>query len=205
MAFTDFKSPDEVQQEYQIKYIEENFLKMLPVHPSQHFIDEYEFKNDNFDIFGSEAARCENVIYPILFEVCKKFVKGYSLWSHRSITADTKLTGTPDYMISTRSHLGKNVLGYPLVLIAEAKQNNFIQGWGQCLAELVAAQRLNKSTEKPVYGCVTDGELWHFGKLEGDLFTRNQTSVTIASLENVFGALTEIMELATQQGKSEKL
>ncbi|MEM7538595.1 MAG: hypothetical protein AAF639_40885 [Chloroflexota bacterium] len=174
-------------------------MKIYPVQPSQHFIEEYKFKNDNFDIFGSDESRCENVIYPILFEVCKKFVKEYSLWSHRSITADTKLMGTPDYMISTRSHLGKNVIGSPLVMIAVARQNDFIQGWGQCLAELVTAQRLNNSTEKTVYGCVTDGELWHFGKLEGDLFTRNQTSVTIAALESVFGALTEIMELAVQR------
>ena len=28
------------------------------------------------------------------------------------------------------NELGKNVLGFPLVLIAEAKQNNFTKGWG---------------------------------------------------------------------------
>ena len=42
----------------------------------------------------------------------------------------------------------------------EAKQNNFTEGWGQCLAELVAAQKLNKNNQIPIHGIVTDGELW---------------------------------------------
>ena len=93
MAFTDFKSQAHVQEEYQIKYIEEDFLKMLPVQPSQHFIEDYEFKNDNFDIFGSEASRCENVIYPILLEVCKKFVNKLkkSVISHNASSSRQKL------------------------------------------------------------------------------------------------------------------
>ncbi|MEM7530949.1 MAG: hypothetical protein AAF639_02130, partial [Chloroflexota bacterium] len=95
MSFTDFNSAEEVQIEYQIRHIEQDFLKMNPVQPPQQFIEDYKFRNDNFDIFGSDASRCENVIYPVLFEVCRKLVTGYSLWSHRAITVDTKLTGTP--------------------------------------------------------------------------------------------------------------
>ena len=196
MAFTDFKSADQVQRAYQIKYVEADFLRINPVTPSKNFIEEYEFSKANFDIFASEASRCENVIYPLLRDVCKKFVRDYSLWSHKPITADSKLSGTPDYIIAKRSELGKNVLEYPLVLITEAKQNNFIQGWGQCLAELVAAQILNNNTENAVYGCVTDAEFWQFGKLEGRLFTRNQASVNIDDLEKVAGALHEIVELS---------
>ena len=198
MAFTDFKSPDEVQKAYQIKYVEEDFLVITSVSPPEHFVQELEFSNANFDIFTSEASRCENVIYPILREVCKKFVSGYSLWSHKSIFADSVLSGTPDYIIAKRSELGKNVLGHPLVVVVEAKQNNFTQGWGQCLAELVAVQKLNNNAQQTVYGSVTDAEVWHFGKLEGNLFTRNQTRVKIDELENVFGALYAIMELAVR-------
>lgn len=198
MAFTDFKSPDEVQKAYQIKYVEEDFLVITSVSPPEHFVQEFEFSNANFDIFTSEASRCENVIYPILREVCKKFVSGYSLWSHKSISADSTLSGTPDYIIAKRSELGKNVLGEPLVVVVEAKQNDFTQGWGQCLAELVAAQKLNNNAQQTVYGSVTDAEVWHLGKLEGNLFTRNQTRVKIDELENVFGALYAMMKLAVR-------
>ena len=110
MAFTDFKSPDEVQKAYQIKYVEQDFLVITSVLPPEHFVQEFDFNNAYFDIFTSEASRCENVIYPVLREVCKKFVGGYSLWSHKSISADSTLSGTPDYIIAKRSELGKNVL-----------------------------------------------------------------------------------------------
>ncbi len=130
MAFTDFKSPDEVQKAYQIKYVEEEFLVTKSVALPKHFVKEFKFNDDHFDIFTSEASRCENVIYPILREVCKNFVSEYSLWSHKSISADNILSGTPDYIIAKRSELGKNVLEYPLVLVAEAKQNDFAKGWG---------------------------------------------------------------------------
>jgi len=196
MAFTDFNSPDEVQKAYQIKYVEEDFLVIMSVSAPEHFVQEFEFSNAYFDIFSSEASRCENVIYPILREVCKKFVDRYSLWSHKSIAADSILSGTPDYIIAKRSELGKNVLGRPLVLVAEAKQNDFTKGWGQCLAELVAAQKLNNNAQQTVYGIVTDAEVWHFGKLEDNVFTRNQTRMKIDELENVFGALYAMMELA---------
>jgi len=101
-----------------------------------------------------------------------------------------------DYIIARRSELGKNVLEMPLILIVEAKQNDFIKGWGQCLAELVAAQKLNLDEKKTVYGVVTDAELWQFGKLEGKVFTKNKALVKIDDLSDVFGANHAIMKLA---------
>ena len=147
MAFTDFKSADEVQKKYKIKYIEEEFLTTNPISPPEAFIQDYEFNNANFDIFSSEASRCENVIYPMLREVCKKFVNRYSLWSHKPITVDNVLSGTPDYIIAQRSELGKNVLGLPLILVVEAKQNDFTKGWGQCLAEIMGSELINLSSQ----------------------------------------------------------
>ncbi len=102
------------------------------------------------DIYTSEYSRCENIIYPILREVYKEFVDKYALWSHKSITYDAKLNGTPDYLFSTRSELGKTVLGFPIVVVVGAKKNDFSEGWGQCLAESIAVQKLNKAEELPV-------------------------------------------------------
>ena len=189
MAFTDFKSIAQVQQEYNIRYLEESFISYFDLKPSEHFREEFEFNLENIDVFTSEASRCENVIYPILREVYKSFVDKYTLWSHKSISYDNKLTGTPDYLISTRSELGKTILGFPLVVVVEAKQNNFIEGWGQCLAELIAAQKMNKNEEKPIYGIVTDGELWQLGRLLLDVFTKEKTRIAITDLDKLFGAI----------------
>ena len=45
-------------------------------------------------------------------------------------------------------HWGKTVLGTPIIVVVEAKRNDFIEGWGQCLAELVAIQRINDDNFK---------------------------------------------------------
>jgi hypothetical protein len=131
-----------------------------------------------------------------LREACKGFIENYSLWSHKSITADAILTGTPDYVVAKRSLLGKNVLDFPLVVIAEAKQNDFGRGWGQCLAEMIAAQRLNGNEKLAVYGIVTDGEVWQFGRLIEAVFTKNIARVSIDRLEEVYGAVFGLIELS---------
>ena len=104
--------------------------------------------------------------------------------------------GTPDYFVSTRSELGKTVVGSPLILLVEAKKNDFEQGWGQCLAELVAAQKINDNAAFPVFGIVTDGTLWQFGRLIGDTFTQNRTDFALANLSTLFGAVNSVFEAA---------
>jgi hypothetical protein len=199
MAFTDFKSADQVQKTYKIRYTEKDFMIFSSRNLPDYFVRELEFDRENFDVFGSEASRCESIIYPILREACKGFIREYSLWSHKSIAVDDILTGTPDYIVAKRSELGKNVLDFPLVLVAEAKQNDFARGWGQCLAEMVAAQRLNGNAELAVYGIVTDGEIWQFGRLVGSLFTKNSSRVTIDRVEEVYGAVFGLIELSVGQ------
>ena len=189
MAFSDYKTIAQVQEEYNIRYLEEEFIEITNLKPSDYFINEFKFSENNMDIFTSESSRCENIIYPVLREVYKTFVDKYTLWSHKSIAYDAKLNGTPDYLFSTKSELGKTVLGFPIVIIVEAKKNDFIEGWGQCLAELIAAQKINKTEDFPVYGIVTDGELWQFGKLVSDKFTKSKLRVTITDLDKIFGTI----------------
>ena len=85
------------------------------------------------------------------------------------------------------------MLGTPIIVVVEAKRNDFIAGWGQCLAELVAIQRINDDV-KPVYGIVTDSEMWQFGKLAEDVFTRNTPPLAIGELRKVFGAIGHLIQ-----------
>lgn len=173
MAFSDFKSISEVQERYKIKYEEGLFLAPNETMPSEEFIRDFEFNKENIDTFTSEASRSEIVISPMLREMYKKHSRNYSFWIQKGISFDEVLTGTPDYIFSRKSPLGKTVLEAPLVIVVEAKKNDFEQGWGQCLAELVAAQRINQDAERSVYGVVTDGNFWQFGRLRQDVFTKN--------------------------------
>lgn len=194
MAFSDFKSIAEVQEAYHILYQEADFLEIRDYTPSLTLVDELTFNRQYIDVLTSEAARCENIIYPVLREVYKGMVARYALWSHKGLTYDERLNGTPDYLIATKSELGKTVLGMPIVVVVEAKQNNFTEGWGQCLAELVAAQKLNRHEQQPVYGLVTDAEVWQFGKLQEAIFTKQRTHLTIDRLPEVCGALIYCLE-----------
>ncbi len=195
MAFTDFTSIAQVQETFDIKYIEEDYIRYdVDIEPSSAFLEEFTFSQQYIDVFASETSRCENVIYPILRDVYKKYADRFSLWSRKSITYDAQLSGTPDYLISTKSTLGKTVLGTPIIVVVEAKRNDFIEGWGQCLAEMVAVQRINDDASKPVSGIVTDGEMWQFGKLSEDVFTRNKSPIAISELQKVFRAIGHLMQ-----------
>ena len=194
MAFSDFKSIAEVQEAYHIVYQEADFLEFCEYTPSTTFISELTFNRQYIDVLTSEASRCENIIYPVLREVYKGMIDRYALWSHKGLAYDQTLNGIPDYLITTKSELGKTVLGMPIIVVVEAKQNNFMEGWGQCLAELVAAQKLNHTEQKPVYGLVTDAEVWQFGKLQDVIFTKHRTHLTIDNLSQLCSALLYCLE-----------
>ena len=202
MAFSDFKTISEVQEKFRITYAEDDFVKAEPSTPSAEFLRDFEFTREHINVFASEAARCEAIIFPVLKESYKAYADRYALWIKQSIGYDDVLNGTPDYFISTRSELGKTVVGSPLILLVEAKKNDFEQGWGQCLAGLVAAQKINAknidgSAAFPVYGIVTDGTLWQFGRLIGDTFIQNRTDFALANLPMLFGAVDSVFKATT--------
>ena len=198
MVFSDFKKISEVQEKFRIRYSANDFFEVEEAKPSEQFLQDFEFSMQHINVFSSEASRCEAVIFPILREVYKKYADSIALWIKEPITYDETLNGTPDYLISTKSELGITVVGTPLIMLVEAKKNDFEQEWGQCLSELVAAQKINDDPSFPVYGIVTDGTLWEFGRLVNDTFTRNRTNFTLANLPILFGAVDSVFKEATE-------
>jgi hypothetical protein len=117
------------------------------------------------------------------------------LWSHESLKYDEDLSGIADYLITKKSPLGKLVLEQPYLMVVEAKKDNFTEGWGQCLAELVAVQKLNEAHfVQTLFGIVSNGEVWEFGKLVGSHFTKNIDLYSIKELEALCGVLNGLFE-----------
>ena len=205
MAFSDFKSIAEVQAKFSIKASKEPLIGVEePLTPSERFQQEFAFNMQQFNFADSEMARCQALIFPVLREVYKAYAEDYVLWIDASLAYDETLSGTPDYFIATKSELGGRILGTPLIIVVEAKKNDFEVGWGQCLAELIAAQKINAQHIKehaafPVYGIVTDGIGWQFGKLVGNTFTENLTPFSLGDLPRLFGAIDAIFK-AVQNG-----
>lgn len=198
MAFSDFKTISEVLEKFRITYTVKDFVQIDngSCTPSEQFLEEFEFCMQHIDIYASEAARCEAIIFPILKEVYKPYAKDYALWIKKAISYDEILSGTPDYLIATRSELGLPVVGIPLIILVEAKKNDFDMGWGQCIAEMLAAQKINGDPDTHVYGIVSDGTMWQFGKLIGDDFIRDRASVTMDNLPQLFGAIDAVFKVS---------
>jgi hypothetical protein len=199
MAFSDYKHISQVQQEFTIAYREELFLVPHETPVPEPFLAEFLFNKEHFDVYSSEAARSELLIFPLLREVYKPHAHQCSLWIQKPLTYDDKLTGTTDYLVSARSPLGKTVVATPLLIAVEAKKNDFEQGWAQCAAELVAAQRLNGDANVPVYGIVTDGRFWEFGKLVEDIFYQNSEAYSADQLPLLFGVLQQLFHTVTTE------
>ena len=78
MAFSDYKNIAQVQQQFKIFYQEENFIKNQIIEPSKEFLEAFSFNQENIDIYASEASRTEEIIFPILREIYKKYYHEYS-------------------------------------------------------------------------------------------------------------------------------
>ncbi len=92
MAFSDFKTVSEVQKKFGIRYMHKDFVASENSIPSAHFLQEFAFTQEHFDVFASEATRCQAIIYPILREVYKAYADDYALWIEKSIAHDETLS-----------------------------------------------------------------------------------------------------------------
>ena len=194
MAFSSFQALSQVQEIYGIKYEADSFVVPTDLTPSDALRQRLQFTVDTLDVFSSEGARTELIISPILFELFTVYSDTLAFWVQKPMSADAVLNEIPDYIFGLKSPLGKTVLGLPLVLIVEAKKNDFEQGWGQCLAELVAAQKINGTTEKSIYGIVTDGIRWEFGKLTASTFVQDKGDYLTNEINELFGAIDFVLQ-----------
>lgn len=199
MAFSNFKSIGEVLKEYRVTFSEANFITEVSFHISDYFRADLEIVMREGVVNNSEFAICENLIYPVLKEVWKIYSSKFTLWSHQSLNCDQKLSGYPEYILARRSPLGKVVFDKPYFLLVEAKQDDFEGGWGQCLAEMVAAQRLNDEYPITIFGIVSNGDRWQFAKLEKNIFTKNITFYTIQELDKLFAVVNFIFQQCEEQ------
>jgi hypothetical protein len=188
MPFSNYKNLSSVLRKFKIEYLLKNYIDSEAI--NSQFPAPASFKV--FD--NSEAAICENLIYPVLKEVWKSYRRQLTLWSHESLTYDDDLSGVPDYMVTQRNPLGTIVFDKPYLLAVEAKQDKFEEGWGQCLAEMVAAQRLNDNPSQILFGIVSNGRVWQFGKLQETLFIQHRDFYTLQDLDLLFSAVNYIFQ-----------
>lgn len=141
---------------------------------------------------ASEKARSEGIIYPVLLEVRRILNRQISLFSGEDFTVDEAigLNGMCDFLLSRSPEVLE--IEAPCIVIVEAKKADLRTGFGQCIAEMVAAQRFNAAKTRPVsviYGCITSGTQWRFLKLEDNTVTIDLMDYPLPPVEQIVGIL----------------
>ena len=171
MAYNQF-TLNQLRKEYQLEIKNQPgiFAEVASVNLSSWLLEALELQTDLAIHSGSEKARSEYIIAPILSEVYRRLRDKVSLFSGVEFNVDASqgLTGYCDFLY-TLSPQTPDILA-PIVSVVEAKKEDILKGIPQCLAELVAAQIFNLQEERPIetlYGVVTNGEVWKFLRLQG--------------------------------------
>jgi hypothetical protein len=141
---------------------------------------------------GTEKAKSELIIAPALLEVKRLLNRQISVFSGTDFTVDTAagLNGVCDFLISRSPEQFE--IEAPAVMLVEAKRDNINSGLGQCIAEMVAAQRFNEINNNPIpiiYGSVTSGTAWRFMKLEGQVVTIDVSDYPFPPVETILSML----------------
>ena len=145
---------------------------------------------------GTEKARSEMIVADVLVDLLEHLNRSISLFSGIDFTvdADNGLTGVCDFLVSLSSN--QFYLEAPVIILVEAKNTDVKLGLGQCVAEMLAAQRFNaeKGNDIPyIYGASTTGIDWVFLKLEEKRLHIDMATYQIAQCDKLLGILASMV------------
>jgi hypothetical protein len=207
MPYSNF-TVEEVRDKFTLKVRYSAFLPELEPIPASEYLKLALSKGLTYQIKGSEKARSEFIIAPILLELRDLSHSSVSIFSGEEFTVDRELglSGICDFLISRTAN--ELIIDAPVIALVEAKKGVLSDGWGQpatqgseetseqsvavCIAEMVAAKKFNETKGRPIeyiYGIVTSGSLWHFFQMEGDLVSIDPVEYPLAPIERLLAIL----------------
>jgi hypothetical protein len=201
MSYSQFKTITQAKEAFGLETIEG--VRFIPeniplIEPSGMLKD---YLAESFPLgasTGSEKARSELIISPVLVELRHLLHRQISIFSGEEFNVDAEhgLNGVCDFLISRSSKLLE--IEAPVVMLAEAKKADLKMGLGQCVAEMVAAQQFNRQKGVPIeviYGCVTSGTQWRFMKLAGNTVTIDLTDYPLPPVEKILSFLAWMVQV----------
>ncbi|MCT7953233.1 hypothetical protein NG798_25885 [Ancylothrix sp. C2] len=180
--------------DFQLTIVEgERFLPEIPaITPSSLLEDTLKETVPWVIAVGTEKARSEGIINPVLLEVKRQLNGAISIFSGEefNVQPEVDLTGDVDFLISRSPE--QLYIKAPAVVLVEASNENLNAGLGKCLVKMVAAQRFNQREQQAqatIYGTVTSGTVWRFLKLEKRTVTIDLTDYPLLPVEQNLGIL----------------
>ena len=198
MAYSNF-TLETVRSAFQLEIVESAgvFSETETVAPRERFTAELEEKVQLAISIGTEKAWSELIVTDVLFELREQFDRNISFFSgiDFNVDDDKGLTGVCDFLVSLSPIL--SFLEAPIIILVEAKKDNLTLGFGQCAAEMLAAQRFNaeKGNDIPcIYGATTSGTDWRFLKLEEKKLHIDRSLYSIGQCDKILGILSSMVK-----------
>jgi hypothetical protein len=193
MSYSDF-SLGSVKKAFQLQLIEkiDLFKETSDLSPS-HLLNETIKENLPLALASNtEKSRSEMLITPILIDLRRQFSNRIGIFSGINFTVDPAqgLNGNCDFLISYSEEL--LLVTAPIITLVEAKKEDLNGGLGQCIAEMIAAQRFNQQEGNEIteiYGVVTSGTVWKFLKLSENQVFLDLTEYYLGDLPKILGIL----------------
>jgi hypothetical protein len=189
----------QVKRQFDLNIIKGTFFADLPpLSPRTWFRENLEESASFAAGQGSEKVRSELIVAPLLFELRILLDRQIGLFSGVDFTIDIEsgLNGVCDFLL-TRSNQELTIEA-PAIVLIEAKKGELSAGWGQCAAEMIAAQKFNRAAGQEIpriYGSVTTGTQWQFLKLADRDLTIDTTEYSLAPIDRILGILKWMVEV----------
>ena len=172
------------------------FSEIAPVAPSDHLMTALSRNVPLAVAIGTKKAKSEMIVVNVLIELREQFEQRISLFSGIDFSVDVEsgLTGVCDFLVSLSPE--QFYLEAPVIVLVEAKNADVKLGLGQCVAEMLAAQRFNKEKGNNihcVYGVTTSGTDWLFLKLEGQKLHIDMVVYAIGQCDKILGILSSMV------------
>jgi hypothetical protein len=196
VAYNNF-TLETVLDRFELNLLEDRFCQSLPaIDPQPEFLVVFDYLFELGEAARSEKAKSELLVAPVLAQARKLTDRQVQLFSGEEFNVDQEkgLNGFCDFLF-TRS-INRFSIEAPVLMLVEAKRGEIESGWGQCVAEMVAAQLYNQNHEQiisVIYGCVTSGRLWQFFKLEDNRITIDPNNYSLMPVQKILGILKWIL------------
>lgn len=197
MAYANFTLSQIVHQfHFDIDEKTELFANIPSVSPRPEFLSQLDEWVPLALSIATEKARSELIIAPVLLELWRMTGQQIGFFSGVQFDVDEEqgLVGFCDYILSLTPR--QLFVEAPIVMLVEAKNEDMKRGYGQCIAEMIAAQQFNAQEGRPiekVYGVVTIGERWKFLELEDTTARIDSADYYLDNIAKIFGILLSIV------------
>ena len=197
MAYSDF-SLSQVKKAFGLtERSVQLFATVAAIAPSSWLLETLKYSLKLALSSSSEKARSEFIIAPILIELERRNEESLFIYSGENLDVDAEsgLRGECDFILSKGSR--SLTMQTPIISLVEAKKSDIKSGLGQCIAQMLGAQKFNQieGNEIPlIYGCVTTGEDWQFSTLEDTQVAIDAQRFHVNELDKILGIFQLIVD-----------